>query len=210
MRSLFLLLAFVVMPAAASAEPLPQFDSIELRSGGEVLVRYGSSQSVELVEGDRRHTRIRVEGRRLVIANCADACPRHHAQRVEIVAPRLEAAAIESGGTIEVGGGFPEQRAIAAAVSNGGTIDLRRLSVQTVTATVSEGGRILARPAGRLDARISNGGVVTYWGEAAVRRSVRGGGVVARGRPADADRPLTQLDALRPLPRIRPIPSTLE
>ena len=119
--------------------------------------------------------------------------------------PRIDAASVESGGSIEVRRGFPAQPAVAASVRHGGVVDVRGLAAARVSAAVAQGGLILARPGEALDASVSHGGIVTYWGRPSVRRSVRGGGDVVRGEAADAERPLAALRP-SPLPPVPPIP----
>jgi hypothetical protein len=64
------------------------------------------------------------------------------------------------------------------------------------------------KPQGVLSAEIEQGGLITYWGAADVKSSVRYGGVVARGTAADVDKPLAELGPglVPPIPPIAPIP----
>ncbi|HWT12669.1 MAG TPA: DUF2807 domain-containing protein [Allosphingosinicella sp.] len=194
------LLAAAAPAAAADAVAIPPFEAVELRNGGEVLISHGPAHRVRFVSGDRRSADVGVRDGRLVIDNCARRCADGHSTRVEIVMPRLREARVEGGGTIRVLAGFPGQETVAAEVSNGGTVDIRRLGAGRVSAAVAQGGRILTRPGERLDASVSDGGAVTYWGDPAVMRSIRGGGVVARGTAADARRPLAGAPSRPPLP----------
>lgn len=176
------------------------FHEVELRNGGEVVVSHGAERRVDLVEGDRRTTRIATVGGRLVIDRCAVRCPRGYRMRVEVVTPSLTALSVADGGSLEARG-FPPQAAVAASVSSGGVLDIRALPAEEVTASVAHGGLIFTRPARRLSAAVAQGGAITYWGDPAVTRSVRHGGVVARGAAADEARPLADLH-----PRLPPIP----
>ena len=177
------------------------FHEVELRNGGEVVVRHGAGQRVSLVEGDRRTTRIATVNGRLVIDRCAVRCPRGYRMRVEVVTPSLTALSVADGGSLEAAPGFPRQAAVAASVSSGGVLDIRALAAEDVTASVAHGGLIFTRPARRLSAAVAQGGAITYWGDPDVTRSVRHGGVVARGAAADEGRPLADLH-----PRVPPIP----
>jgi hypothetical protein len=111
---------------------------------------------------------------------------------------------VSNGGTVQSRGAFPAQAAIEAGVEQGGTIDIRSIGADSVTASVDAGGRIFTHPGEKLAATVVSGGVITYWGDVRVQRSVRDGGVVAKGTPADARRPLTELNP--PLPAIPPVP----
>ena len=83
---------------------------------------------------------------------------------------------------------------------------MRRLEAAQVSATVSNGGRILASPGRQLTAAVSDGGIVTYWGKAEVTSSVRRGGAVVQGESADLRTPIAGLDPpLPPLRALRPI-----
>jgi beta-lactamase regulating signal transducer with metallopeptidase domain len=190
------------------------FSAIELRNGGHVNLVHGQSQGVTLLQGDPQESSIIIgDDGRLVIDRCPARCPRGHDFEVEVVTPSLAAIAVAEGGTIQSRGEFPHQPEIGVAVSQGGTIDIRSMAVANVTASVNSGGRIFVKPEGALSAQIEQGGLITYWGAADVKSSVRYGGVVARGTAADADKPLAELgpelvQPIRPTPPVAPIPPT--
>ena len=92
---------------------------------------------------------------------------------------------MSNGGWIRLSGAFPRQNEIEVAVENGGTIDARSIIVDNVTASVDQGGRIFAMPTASLDATVSHGGVITYWGNPRVRRSMLDGGAVQKGTPGE-------------------------
>lgn len=203
------LLATLAGPACAqpaAADPVA-FDSIELRGGGTVTVRYGPTRRVTVTEPNPNRA-IRTEGDRLVIDRCSRPCPGGHRIAVEVVTPEISRLAVRDGGRIALDGDFPRQAELAAAVSSGGMIDMRPLEADSIAAAVEHGGRILARPARSLTASVSNGGNVTYWGDAAVTSSIDQGGVVERGDAADLARPVAQLDARLappPVPHVIPV-----
>lgn len=201
-----LCLALLTATAASSA-PAQQvgadpFRSVSLRSGGEVVVRYGDVQRIVVGEGaSRPRIAVAADGR-LVIDNSGR--PHRSRAAVEVVTPVLDAVSVEDGGRLRVERGFPRQESIAARVSSGGMIDLRSLEVDRATAEVSQGGSIALRPSARLDASVEQGGAVTYWGSPRVTSSIRHGGVVERGSPEDETRPLGE-PRLRPLAPVHPI-----
>lgn len=198
--SILLLPAFAALAPPASAQASESYHSIELRGGGTVTVRYGPTRRVMVRESNPNRP-IRSEGKRLVIDRCNRPCPRGHRIHVEVVTPEIVALGVTDGGILQVQG-FPRQSAITAAVSSGGTIDMRSLEAGDVTAAVSQGGRILARPRATLTAAISDGGNITYWGDPTVTTSVRRGGAVGRGSVAELNAPLARVDP--PLPRLVP------
>lgn len=209
MRASTLLLPIIVaLLAPAQAQPpaapgAPSFRTIELRGGGLVTVRYGTTRAVTVRQANPDRP-IRAEGERLVIDRCSNRCPNGHRIHVEVVTPEVATLAVSDGGMLQVERGFPRRAAITAAVSSGGTIDMRSLEAASVTAAVSQGGRILTRADRALTASISNGGAVTYWGNPVLTSSVRHGGVVEEGRPADLATPIAQFDPTLPrLPRPR-------
>lgn len=184
----------MVLLAAQAAS----FQSVELRGGGEVVVRPGATQSVRLVQGDSAFTRITTANGRLVIERCPDRCPRDYRSRVEVTTPSLAALAVNDGGVLRVEGSFPRRPSLAVSVSHGGGLDARALAADEVAASVSNGGIILTSAERRLNGAVAQGGRISYWGSPAVTRSVRQGGVVERGRAGD--------DMLRPnLPPLRPL-----
>lgn len=213
MRLAGLLALLVSFSAAADAfVPVGPFRSIELSHGGMVTVRYGGAQHVSIVEGDARCTRVRVEGDRLVIDRTDGKCPRGYRMAIDVVTPRLDAVSVSEGGTVQLVGSFPSQRSINAAVEQGGTIDIRAIEADSVKASVFSGGGIFTTVRRDLSAAIASGGAVTYWGDAGdVRKSVRDGGSVKRGKAEDADKPLSSLRPhvapiapIAPLPPLRP------
>lgn len=168
---------------AAETVPLPAFVSLQLRGGGEVVIRHGASQRVTLVSGNSRVTRLRVEPQndgRLRIDACDDRCPDDYRLRIEIVTPRLAGIAIAGGGSVRVEGGFPDQDDLGLAVRGGGDLDARALRSASVGASVSGGGSISTHPLRSLGASVAGGGRVRYWGNPRVGTSVRGGGALTR------------------------------
>jgi hypothetical protein len=212
MRTLTLLtIAFLSTTALSQTNiqtdmPVGPFQSVELRHGGHVTLRHGPVQRVTLLSGDPQITRARIEdGQRLVIQKCAAKCPRGYRMEVEVVTPSLSAVAVSNGGLLQTAGDFPAQAAIEANVEQGGAVDIRSIAVDAVDAEVYSGGRIFTNARQTLTATVESGGAITYWGGARVRKSVRDGGVVARGNPEDARRPLSDL-GYRLAPPVPPVP----
>ncbi len=212
------LLAIAVLSTTLASSGVAQsvisvgpFRSVELDSGGHVIVRHGPVQRVTILEGDPQCRRIRVAGKqRLVIEHAERDCRRHDRTVIEVVTPEISAIRLSNGGTVQTLGAFPAQAAMSAHVEQGGTIDIRSMSADAVDASVYSGGGILTSPRETLDASVESGGAITYWGAARVRKNVRDGGVVARGKPADAEKPLSNLKPrlhdLPPLPPVPPVP----
>jgi hypothetical protein len=178
----FFLLAFLAAPAsAAETVPVGDFRQLELRGGGEVVVRHGAAPRVTILEGSRAVSSFDLdEERRLVIRACRERCPRGYRLRVEIVSPRVEALAVTGGGAIRTIGAFPRKSDLALAVTGGGTIDARQAQAGSVAAAVTGGGTINTHPLASLAAAVRGGGVVRYWGNPSVTQAVRGGGAVQR------------------------------
>jgi hypothetical protein len=204
------LLATVVAAAPAHTEtavPTASFQAVELRGGGKVTVRHGPQRRVTVHKGSAQISAILSDGRRLVIDKCRSKCPRGYRVEVEVVTPEIAALAVTDGGVVQAEGGFPAQAAVEASVSSGGAVDIRSLDAARVVASVRHGGRIFARPGRAMDASVSDGGMIAYWGDPAVRSSVRRGGGVVRGAAADLRRSLAQFDPpLPPLPAVPPLP----
>lgn len=183
------------------------FRAIDLHGGGEVIVRHAPARQVRFLAGDADHTRIREAGGRLIIDNCPDRCPHLYRPVIEVTTPEIDALSVNDGGLIRSEGAFPGQAAVDARVNSGGAVDIRTLAAAEVTASVAQGGMIFTRPGRRLDARVEQGGAVTYWGRPAVTRSVHQGGVVQRGADKDLDRPLSDLGPGPPaIPPVPPLP----
>lgn len=184
------------------------FRAIDLRGGGQVIVRHAATAEVRFRQGEARYTRISTAGGRLVIDNCPERCPHGYRAVVEVTMPALDALSVSDGGSIRSESGFPGQAAVDARVFSGGAIDIRALAAADVAASVAQGGMIFTRPGRRLDARIEQGGAVTYWGRPAVTRSVHQGGVVQRGADGDLGKPLSAFNPEPPpLPPIPPLPN---
>jgi hypothetical protein len=194
--------------AAQTVIPVEPFRSVELHGGGNVIVRHGKTQRVTMLEGSLRFSRVRlVSGQRLVIDKCVQECPRNYRMQIEVITPEISAVSVSNGGTVQSRGAFPAQATIEAGVAQGGTIDIRSIPADAVEASVDSGGRIFTHPRKTLAATVISGGAITYWGNARVEQSVRDGGFVARGTPADAGKPLSELSPpLLAIPPIAPVP----
>jgi len=139
--------------------PVGHFSGVELRGGGHVVLRYGTTERVTLVSGSTQFTRFHIEnGHTLVIDACTYDCPSHYDLEVQIQTPRIEAVAIEGGGHIDLS-------TIAAAKGN---------------AAVNGGGRIRIHADQHLTAAVNGGGSIGYSGNAEVTSAVNGGGSVRR------------------------------
>jgi hypothetical protein len=186
MRStaLFLLPVLVAAAPLAAAEtvPVPNFRSVELRGGGDVLVRPGAVQRVTIVNGSTQFTSFHLErDGQLKIDACNDRCPRNYDLRIVIESPRAPNVAVEGGGAITAAAGFAPQEQLSVAVNGGGRIDVRSISASRFNAAVNGGGKILLGPSSALAAAVNGGGDIRYSGNPAVTMAVRGGGSVSRG-----------------------------
>ena len=193
--------------AAQTVVSVAPFSSVELHDGIHATLRHGP-QRVTLLKGSLDYTRFTVgDGGRLVIEKCKDQCPRGYKVEIELVASTIDEIVVEDGGATESRDNFPPQSEIRAAVRNGGSIDIRSMAVDRVTASVEEGGGIFAIPQSSLSASVVNGGMITYWGDARVEKSVRGGGAVIKGKETEADKPLSELSpSLTSPPPVPPVP----
>ena len=95
--------------------------------------------------------------------------------------PGIRTLLMSNGGWIRTSGSFPRQGEIEVEVDNGGTIDIRSIAVDRVDASVDQGGRIFTVAGASLLATVTHGGVITYWGNPRVSRSILDGGVVQKG-----------------------------
>jgi hypothetical protein len=186
MRSLIFLLPIAVssVPAfAAETVPVPAFQSVELRGGGDVVYRHSPVQRVILVSGSTEFTGFHVEPqRKLAIDACNSRCPQHYDLRVIIESPTILDSAVEGGGTITAAPGFAPQSDVAVAVDGGGLIDIRSARISDVAASVEGGGKLLIGPSANLAAAVNGGGEIRYAGNPQVATAINGGGTV---RPAD-------------------------
>jgi Putative auto-transporter adhesin, head GIN domain len=184
-RSIIPLFAFALAASApvlaSELVSLPQFDSVELRGGGSVIVVPGPAERVTIVEGSSRFTRFQVRGGQLKIDTCAADCPRSYRLRIEVQSPRVPDLAVNGGGAISVGPGFRPQRQLNTAAKGGGMIDARAVAAKDVAAAVNGGGELLVRAGSTLTSAVSGGGDVRYWGNPRVTTAIQGGGAVRRG-----------------------------
>lgn len=201
------LLALSGLPSLqGQSEPMSvaPFRSVEVRNGTHAILRHGPTQRVTFLKGSPDYSQVTVaSGGGLVIDKCRRKCPRGYELEVEIISPELARITVAQGGWLESRGSFARQAAIGVTVDNGGTIDIRSMSVESVTASVLSGGKILTKPLTAMAATVVDGGNITYWGDARVTESIEHGGVVTRGDPSDADKPRSELgDAIAPVPPI--------
>ena len=186
MRSLIPLFAaaFAAAAPALATEtvPLPAFNSVQLRGGGNVVLVPGRVQRVTLIDGSTQFTRLRVRrDGQLRIDTCNERCPHRYRLRIQIESPRLPDVAVTGGGAIRSSGGFAPQHQISAAISGGGMIDVRSVEARNVSAAVNGGGQILVRPRSTLSAAVNGGGEIRYWGNPQVSTAIHGGGSVRPG-----------------------------
>ncbi|MEA3042073.1 MAG: hypothetical protein QOC65_1562 [Sphingomonadales bacterium] len=185
-RTLFaatLAIAALAMPLAAQTPVrVASFDSLQLRGGGEIVLRHGPEQRVTLLEGDPELASIAVErDGDLVIRPCRRSC-RNQRLRVEVVTPRIDAVAITGGGLIRTEGRFPARESVALAVTGGGTLDARALTADNVVTAVTGGGSIRTTPRQTLVAAVRGGGTILYSGDPDKTVVIDGGGSVTRDR----------------------------
>lgn len=180
-----LALALLLTPAAVAAAetvPVPAFRSVELRGGGNVVVRPGAAQRVTIVSGSTAFTRVHVErDGQLRIDACNARCPHLYRLVVEVESPALPDLAVAGGGRIAAQAGFRPQRHISTAVMGGGQIDTRAADTRDASAAVHGGGALLLRAAGTLSAAVNGGGEIRYWGDPRVSSAIAGGGNVRKG-----------------------------
>lgn len=149
-----------MVASAQTVVPVPQFDSIELREGGHVILRYGQEQRVTIPKGSTEYTRFSNDSdpRKLVINTYNRQCPEHYNLEIEIVTPNIGGVGVSEGGMVESQGRFPAQDQISAAVNEGGLVDFRSITATNMTAAVNEGGDIV------------------YWGNPTVSSATNEGG----------------------------------
>lgn len=158
------------------------FQSIELRGGGNVLLKRAPVQRVTITDGSSQFTSVKVLTRgRLRIDACNAQCPRNYHLSMLVESPTIPILAIEGGGKITAADGFAGQRQLVVAVNGGGIVDATKVEADNATAAVSGGGEIKLRALRALTAAINGGGLVRYWGNPRVTTAIRGGGAV---RPA--------------------------
>jgi hypothetical protein len=185
MRPVAMLLPLALFTAAplvaAETVPVPAFRSIQLRGGGNVVVRPGPVQRVTLVEGSSQFTTFRVNrNRQLTIDACNDRCPRHYNLQIVVEVPQAPDLAVMGGGAITASPGFALDNDLAVAVDGGGLIDVRAITAREVSAAVSGGGKILVGRSSDLAAAVHGGGAIRYAGNPQVSTAIAGGGSVER------------------------------
>ena len=180
-----------VMAGPISAQTVMRvgaFRSVELHSGGEVILRHGATQRVTLLKGDTGCARVGThDGGRLLIEKYNGQCHHRYDLQVEIVAPEFAEVVVSDGGRLYSVGSFPRQREMRTAVRNGGSIDVRTIPADRIQASVEQGGRILVMPQTALSASVANGGQISYWGEPTIEKSIHNGGAVSKGSAAAGD-----------------------
>jgi hypothetical protein len=177
----FFAFALVASAPALASElvPLPHFDAVELRGGGNVTLVPGPVERVTIVEGSTRFTRLYVDHNgTLKIDTCNGDCPRLYQLRIEIQSPNVPTLAVDGGGAISAASGFGPQRRLVAAVNGGGIIDTRAVDTGDVTAAINGGGKLFVRARSALTGAVRGGGSVRYWGNPRVTTAIQGGGSV--------------------------------
>jgi hypothetical protein len=183
MRSIIPLFAFALAASAPALAvenvPVPPFNNVELRGGGDVMLVPGPTQRITLLQGSTAFTRFHVDGTgKLRIDACNERCPQHYDLRIEIQSPHVPGVGVRGGGSIHAKSGFAAQERVAAGVSGGGKIDLGAVEARTAAAGIDGGGFILVRPTSTLAAGVNGGGEVRYFGHPQVTSAINGGGNV--------------------------------
>ncbi len=195
--------------AEAATQQAP-FHAVDLHGGGQLVLRQGLTQRVELTQGDRQPTRVNVDSSgRLIVERCSGHCPHDYELTMEVTTPAIDDIAVLDGGSLRTQGAFPSQTSLRVRVSQGGIVDVRSMSAAGVDASIIEGGRTFTKPQYTLHADVIEGGNIAYWGASSVTQSVHGGGVVTRGKAEDLDKPLSELASRQPaVPATPPTPET--
>lgn len=185
-RSIYPLFAVALMAAApalaSEVVPIPHFNGVELRGGGDVVIVPGPVERVTILEGSSRVTHIYMENRgSLKIDACDGRCPPSYRLRVEIESPHLPVLAVDGGGNMTVARGFAPERQLVAAVNGGGRIDTRAVATADVTAAVNGGGELLVGAASSLTGAVRGGGDIRYLGNPVVTSAIEGGGSIRPG-----------------------------
>ena len=185
-RSIYPLFAVALMAAAPALAgevvPVPYFNAVGLRGGGDVVIVPGPVERVTILEGSSRFTRIYVEHQgSLRIDACDGPCPPFYRLRIEIESPRVPVLAVDGGGTMSVAPGFAPERHLVAAVNGGGRIDTRAVATADVTAAVNGGGELLVGAASSLTGAVRGGGDIRYLGNPVVTSAIEGGGSIRPG-----------------------------
>ena len=117
---LFAIALIASVPALATEYvPLPHFNGVQLRGGGDVVLVPGPDQRVTVVEGSTQFTRLYVDRQgTLKIDACDRNCPRQYRLRIEIQSPHVPVLAVDGGGEINVARGFGPERELVAAVND--------------------------------------------------------------------------------------------
>ena len=184
MLPLFLFPLALSAPAIAIENvPVPRFLGVELRGGGEVVLRPGPAQRVTLLEGTTPFTGIRVmSDGKLRIDTCNQRCPYHYRMRALVESPAIPATlAVRGGGTVTAAPGFGGRAPLTLAVSGGGVIDTKATASDVVTAAVNGGGQIKVRSLRVLTAAVNGGGEIRYLGNPVVTSAIHGGGAIQPG-----------------------------
>lgn len=155
------------------------FQSIELRGGGDILLRRAPVQRVTILKGSSQYTSVQLLSQgRLRIDACKSQCPRNYPLNILVESPTVPGLAVEGGGKITVADGFAGQRQLVVAVNGGGVIDTSSVAVDSAAAAVNGGGEVKVRSVRVLTAVVNGGGLVRYWGTPQVTTAIRGGGAV--------------------------------
>ena len=195
---LVLLVALTLTAASASTAQsvfsVAAFRSIQLQDGGEVIVRHGATQRVTLVKGRRECVSVTVQDGELLIQGPHGQCRGEREMVIEVQTPAIDKLKVRDGGTLRTARSFPSQEKLLGLVESGGRLDMRSMNAKAVRAGVRHGGGIFTKPTVSLQARIEQGGLITYWGDPDVQSRVEHGGAVMAGKASDVNRPLEKIE----------------
>ncbi len=186
---------------AGTEVEIGQFNSIELRGGGELDIEYSESFSFTDT-GKSGDWDVRMDGDKLVLA-CDSPCNWRGDRSAKVTLPTLENLSLNGGGEIDISGPFHGSDEMNIAIKGGGDIDIRddvadvdelniaimgggavnafAVPADEVNVSLTGGGEILVTAHDELNVSIIGGGEIRYRGNPEVSRSILGGGTV---RPA--------------------------
>ena len=163
-------------PTANAVTKLAPFDRVELRGGGEIMIRFSSDYTFENTS-DNSYWAVGIDDDALVLS-CYKSCVGSNSRSGIVTMPRIEGLKIKGGADIDFEGAFEKRDEFKIELLGGGDVNAFAVPADKVDVSIKGGGDIKVSPSSELNVSIFGGGDVQYRGTPEVSKSIFGGGEV--------------------------------
>jgi hypothetical protein len=158
---------------------LSPFETVVAKGGGNIYFHYSPNTKVEIKGAGSCVEKFIVE----VSSNTLSINPKNGfsencRSEIHIFTPMVKEIQQDGGGSIKIKEGFASVDVFKCSINGGGNVKMTALRVDSLFASIDEGGEISAQVNKILHGKISGGGVIYYQGDPTVESFISGGGAI--------------------------------